>query len=86
MKTISYKKLWKILIDRDMKKQDLRLVAGISPTSVVKLGKGQNISTDILLKICIALNCDISDIMEIVDDKQNDTGTTKNWNLKDGVF
>lgn len=69
MKTISYKKLWKILIDRDMKKQDLRLAAGISPTSVVKLGKGQNISTDILLKICIALNCDISDIMEIVDDK-----------------
>lgn len=63
---ISYKPLWKLLIDRDLKKKDLIEMAGISQSSITKLGHNQNISTDILLKICIALNCDVSDIMEIV--------------------
>jgi len=63
---VSYKKLWKILIDKDMKKKDLCEAAGISPSSVVKLSKNENVTTGVLFKICIALNCDIGDIMEIV--------------------
>ena len=66
--SISYKKLWKLLIDRDMKKKDLREAAGISTASMAKLGKNENVNTEILVKICKALNCDISDIMEIVDE------------------
>lgn len=62
---ISYKKLWKMLIDREMKKKDLAELAGISTTSIAKLGKNENVNTDILLKICKALKCDISEIMEI---------------------
>jgi putative transcriptional regulator len=66
--SISYKKLWKLLIDKDMKKKDLREAAGISTASMAKLGKNENVNTEILVKICKALKCDISDIMEIVDD------------------
>lgn len=66
--TISYKKLWKILIDRDMKKKDLCEAAGISHASMAKLGKSENVMTDVLVKICVALGCDISDIMEITKD------------------
>lgn len=65
---ITYKKLWKILIDRDMNKQDLKKISGISSASVAKLGKGENITTEVLLRICTALQCDIGDIMEIVED------------------
>lgn len=65
---ISYKKLWKLLIDKDMKKQDLREAAQISSSTVAKLTHGENVSTAVLLKICAALQCDISDIMEIVPD------------------
>ena len=64
---ISYKKLWKLLIDRDMMKKDLAERAGISPASIAKLGRNENVNTDILLKICIALECDVSDIMEVVE-------------------
>jgi putative transcriptional regulator len=66
--SVSYKKLWKLLIDRDMKKKDLCTLAGISHASMAKLGKNENITTDVLQKICTALHCDIGDIMEIVDD------------------
>lgn len=62
---VSYKKLWKLLIDRDMKKKDLCQAAGISHASIAKLGKNENITTDVLVKICNALACDISDIIEI---------------------
>ena len=65
---ISYKKLWKLLIDRDMMKKDLAERAGISPASIAKLGRNENVNTDILLKICIALECDVADIMEVVED------------------
>ena len=65
---ISYKKLWKLLIDRDLMKKDLSRLAGISSASITKLGKNENVHTDILEKICIALNCDISDIMEMSSD------------------
>ena len=64
----SYKKLWKLLIDRDMRKKDLRMAAGISTASMAKLGKGENVTTDVLVKICRALDCDISDIVEIVEE------------------
>lgn len=66
---ISYDKLWKLLIDKKMNKQDLRVATGISTTSIAKLGKGENITTDVLLKVCKALSCDISDIMEVTEDK-----------------
>jgi len=66
---ISYNKLWKLLIDKKMNKQDLKNVSGISTASIAKLGKGKNITTDVLLKICKALDCDIEDIMGITDDK-----------------
>jgi DNA-binding Xre family transcriptional regulator len=62
---ISYKKLWKLLIDRELKKKDLCELAGISSASMAKLGKNENINTSILLRICEALDCDTSDIMEI---------------------
>lgn len=64
---ISYKKLWKLLIDRNMKKKDLCIAAGISHASMAKLGKNENVTTDVLVKICTALKCDISDIMEMTE-------------------
>ncbi|MPM99505.1 hypothetical protein SDC9_146697 [bioreactor metagenome] len=66
----SYKKLWKMLIDRDMMKKDLLKEAKISTVSMAKMGKNQNVTTDVLLKVCTALHCDISDIMEIVEDDE----------------
>lgn len=68
---ITYKKLWKLLIDRDMKKKDLCELANISSASMAKLGKNENINTSILVRICEALQCDTSDIMEI---EKNDEG------------
>jgi DNA-binding Xre family transcriptional regulator len=65
MSVVSYNKLWKLLIDKKMIKKDLRLAAGISTAVMAKLGKGENVTTDILLRICDVLNCDITDIMEI---------------------
>ena len=65
---ISYKRLWKLLIDKDMLKKDLAESAQISLTSLAKLKRNENVNTDILLKICVALKCDISDIMEIVEE------------------
>ncbi len=63
----SYNKLWKLLIDKGWTKSELRKKAGISSSTIAKLGKGENVTTDILLKICIALDCKIEDIIEIVD-------------------
>ena len=67
---VSYKKLWKLLIDKDMKKKDLCIAAGISHASMAKLGKNENVTTDVLVKICTALHCDIGDIMELVPETQ----------------
>ncbi|HIS43770.1 MAG TPA: helix-turn-helix transcriptional regulator [Candidatus Scatomorpha merdigallinarum] len=64
---VSYRKLWKMLIDRDMKKTDLRIASGISTNALAKLGKNERVTTDVLDKICCALDCDVGDIMEIVD-------------------
>ena len=65
---VSYKKLWKMLIDKDMKKKDLCEKAGISTASVTKMGKGGHVTTEILTKVCIAMDCTPDDIMEIVPD------------------
>lgn len=64
--SVSYKKLFKLLIDRGMKKKDLQKAADISPASVSKLAKDENVSLDVLAKVCLALNVDFGDIMEIV--------------------
>lgn len=63
----SYNKLWKLLIDKGWTKTKLRQEAGISSSSLAKLGKGENITTDVLIKICTALDCGIEAIIEIVD-------------------
>lgn len=63
---VSYKRLWKLLIDKDMKKKDLEERAGISHYSVNKLNRGDNVTTDILVKICRTLDCTMDDIMEIL--------------------
>ena len=67
---ISYKKLWKLLIDRNMTKTQLRIAAGISSSSLAKLGKDENVTTSVLLKVCSVLKCVVSDIMEIVPDSE----------------
>lgn len=66
---MSYNRLWKLLIDKNMKKSDLRKVAGVSSSSLAKLGKGENVTTDVILKICVALDCRVEDIMEIINDE-----------------
>lgn len=66
---ISYKKLWKLLIDKDIKKKDLVKMAGISGYTLNKLNHGENVNTDTLMKICVALNCSFDDIMEITEGK-----------------
>ena len=65
---ISYNKLWKLLIDKNMNKMELKEAAGISAASIAKLGKGGNITTDVLLKICETLDVHLEDIMETLDD------------------
>ena len=77
MKT-SYKKLWKLLIDRDMTKTQLREAAKISSSSLAKLGKDENVSTSVLAKICGVLNCDVSDIMEMIPDDSNESEDKEN--------
>lgn len=72
MKT-SYKKLWKLLIDRDMTKTQLREAAKISSLSLAKLGKDENVTTSVLAKICGVLNCDVSDIMEMIPDETTES-------------
>lgn len=63
---VSYKKLWKMLIDKDMKKKDLQAAAGISWASVTKLSKGETVSMEVLMKVCKVLECNIGDIMDLV--------------------
>lgn len=65
---MSYNKLWKLLIDKKMKKSDLRKRAGISSSSLAKLSKDENVTTEVLAKICKELQCDIADIMEFMPD------------------
>ena len=64
---VTYKKLWKLLIDRDLKKKDLAVMAELSTYTIQKLNRNENVNTDTLTKICKTLNCSFDDIMEIVD-------------------
>jgi DNA-binding Xre family transcriptional regulator len=65
---ISYKKLWKLLIDKDMQKQNLGAAAKVSSSSLAKMRRGENVITDIVARICNALNCRVEDIMEVIPD------------------
>ena len=67
-----YKKLWKLLIDKYMKKKDLQAQAGISWTSVTKLSKGENVSMEVLMKVCKALECNIGDIMDLIPEDKDE--------------
>lgn len=67
---VSYKKLWKLLIDKDMKKKDLREAANISPSLIAKMGRNENVTTEVLSRICAALKCDVGDIMEMIPDEE----------------
>ena len=71
MATVSCKKLWKLLIDKNMKKKDLEAAANVSNYTVGKLNRGKNVNVDVLVRICVALDCTVNDIMEIIPDGQN---------------
>ena len=68
---VCYKRLWKLLIDKDMKKKDLCEIAGISPASITKMGRNGHVTTAVLQKICLALNCQIGDMLEIITEESN---------------
>lgn len=65
---VSYKKLWKLLIDKDMMKKELAQKANVSNYTLAKMNKGENVTTDVLVRICKALECNLDDIMELVDE------------------
>lgn len=67
---ISYNRLWKLLIDKNMKKKDLMDRRNISSASVAKLTKGENMTTDVLLRICEGIDCDFADIMQVIPDQE----------------
>lgn len=67
--TISYKKLWKLLIDKDMMKKDLQREAHVSWAAITKMSRSEAVSTEVLMKICKVLHCDVGDIMEFIDDE-----------------
>ena len=68
---VNYNKLWKLMIDKNLKKKDLTVMAGISTNAMAKMGKGENVSTEVLGKICAALNCKIEDIVEFIPDEKD---------------
>ena len=71
---LSYNKLWKLLIDKGMTKTEMRIKADISTTTLAKLGKNETVSMDVLLRICKVLKCDISDIIEIINEEDEGDG------------
>ena len=68
---LSYKRLWKLLIDRDMKRKDLHRVSGVSTATLAKMSRGESVAASILDRICLSLKCDISDIVEVVSDSMD---------------
>lgn len=70
--TLSYNKLWKLLIDKGMTKTEMRLKADISTTTLAKLGKNETVSMEVLLKICKVLDCNVSDIMDVINEEKQD--------------
>ena len=74
---VSYKKLWKLLIDKDIMKKDLQKEAGISWATLTKMSKGEVVSTEVLMKVCKVLHCDVGDIVEFIDDGSENTDKEK---------
>ena len=74
---VSYKKLWKLLIDKDMMKKDLQKEANISWATLTKMSKGEVVSTEVLMKICKVLHCDVGDIVEFIDDGEEKQAESK---------
>ncbi|HHX72084.1 MAG TPA: helix-turn-helix transcriptional regulator [Clostridiales bacterium] len=74
---ISYNKLWHLMLDKKMNKADLKRATGISTASIAKLGRGENVTTDILVKICKALNCELNDIMELSREDEDAQGEVR---------
>lgn len=72
MRKISYKKLWKLLIDKDLNKQTLSQVANISASTLTKMSKGECVNVEMLVRICNALNCEFHDIVELVSEDSGD--------------
>ncbi len=70
---VSYKKLWKLLIDKEMKKKDLQASSGVSWASITKMSKNETVSMDVLMKVCKALNCNIGDIVDLLPSDGEDT-------------
>ena len=66
---VSYNRLWKLLIDKGMQKKDLRIQAGLTTNVIAKMGKNENVSTEVLGKICKVLNCNITDIFEFIPEE-----------------
>lgn len=71
---VSYKKLWKLLIDKDLRQKDLAQLAGISTSTITKMKNNENVTTGVLLKICEALHCGVEDIIEFVGDSKSERG------------
>ena len=71
---VCYKKLWKLLIDKNMNKTELRNATGITTTALAKLGRNENVNTEVLVKICSTLNCSLDDIMEIIPEESKNGG------------
>ena len=69
---LSYNKLWKLLIDKGMTKTEMRLKADISTTALAKLGKNETVSMEVLLKICKVLDCNVGDIMDVINEEKQD--------------
>ena len=70
--TVSYKKLWKLLIDKDLMKKDLQQKAGISWATMTKMSKGEVVSTEVLMKVCKVLNCNVGDIVDFIDETKKE--------------
>lgn len=75
--SINYKPLWKLLIDREISKTQMRIQAGISTRALAKLGRNEDVSTDVLRKICTALNCPLTDIVEVTPDMEKNAQETE---------
>ena len=69
--SINYKRLWKLLIDRNLRKNDLMQMAGLSASTITKMGRDETVTTETLMKICVALDCTIDDIVEIISSNKN---------------
>ena len=76
--TVSYNKLWKLLIDKRMSKAELRRATGISPNTMTKMNQDEEVALSVLVKICNALNCNIGDVVEFVNDSEEEKNCEEN--------